>query len=183
MEMLKSMLEGVSLNNSNDRWSWSLDGTGDFSVSSVRRHIDDHVLPSGNKKTRWIKEVPIKINIHAWKVSIDDLPTRFNLSRRGVEIDSIMCPLCDGHAESSSHLFFSCKNFCDTMQQVSRWWELDFRELHSYDEWLDWMLSIRLSSKLKKNGVFIAILAYVDDIVISGNNEHEIDKCLSNLPY
>ncbi|GJX93964.1 RNA-directed DNA polymerase, eukaryota, reverse transcriptase zinc-binding domain protein [Tanacetum coccineum] len=150
MEMLKSMLEGVSLNNSNDRWSWSLDGTGDFSVSSVRRHIDDHVLPSGNKKTRWIKEVPIKINIHAWKVSIDGLPTRFNLSRRGVEIDSIMCPLCDGHAESSSHLFFSCKIFCDTMQQVSRWWELDFRELHSYDEWLDWMLSIRLSSKLKK---------------------------------
>ncbi|GJV80865.1 hypothetical protein Tco_1516735 [Tanacetum coccineum] len=41
MEMLKSMLEGVSLNNSNDRWSWSLDGTGDFSVSSVRRHIED----------------------------------------------------------------------------------------------------------------------------------------------
>ncbi|GJU85835.1 phospholipase-like protein [Tanacetum coccineum] len=129
MKMLKSMLEGVSLNNSNDRWSWSLDGTGDFSVSSVRRHIDDHVLPSGNKKTRWIKEVPIKINIHAWKVSIDGLPTRFNHSRRGVEIDSIMCPLCDGHAESSNHLFFSCKIFYDTMQQVSRWWELDFREL------------------------------------------------------
>ncbi|GJW88402.1 RNA-directed DNA polymerase, eukaryota, reverse transcriptase zinc-binding domain protein [Tanacetum coccineum] len=147
---LRRRPRGVSLNNSNDRWSWSLDGTGDFSVSSVRRHIDDHVLPSGNKKTRWIKEVPIKINIHAWKVSMDGLPTRFNLSRRGVEIDSIMCPLCDGHAESSSHLFFSCKNFCDTMQQVSRWWELDFRELHSYDEWLDWMLSIRLSSKLKK---------------------------------
>ncbi|GJY17957.1 RNA-directed DNA polymerase, eukaryota, reverse transcriptase zinc-binding domain protein, partial [Tanacetum coccineum] len=147
---LRRRPRGVSLNNSNDRWSWSLDGTVDFSVSSVRRHIDDRVLPSGNKKTRWIKEVPIKINIHAWKVSIDGLPTRFNLSRRGVEIDSIMCPLCDGHAESSGHLFFSCKNFCDTMHQVSRWWELDFRELHSYDEWLDWMLSIRLSSKLKK---------------------------------
>ncbi|GKE37605.1 RNA-directed DNA polymerase, eukaryota, reverse transcriptase zinc-binding domain protein, partial [Tanacetum coccineum] len=147
---LRRRPRGVSLNNSNDRWSWSLDGTVDFSVSSVRRHIDDHVLPSGNKKTRWIKEVPIKINIHSWKVSIDGLPTKFNLSWRGMEIDSIMCPLCDGRAESSSHLFFSCKIFCDTMQQVSRWWELDFRELHSYDEWLDWMLSIRLSSKLKK---------------------------------
>nr|GEZ07517.1 RNA-directed DNA polymerase, eukaryota, reverse transcriptase zinc-binding domain protein [Tanacetum cinerariifolium] len=65
MEMLKNILEGVSLNNSNDRWSWSLDGTGVFSVASVRRHIDEHVIPSGNKKTRWIKEVPIKINVHA----------------------------------------------------------------------------------------------------------------------
>nr|GEX13161.1 RNA-directed DNA polymerase, eukaryota [Tanacetum cinerariifolium] len=150
MEMLKNILEGVSLNNSNDRWSWSLDGTGVFSVASVRRHIDEHVIPSGNKKTRWIKEVPIKINVHAWKVSVDGLPIRFNLSRRGVEIESIMCPLCDRHAESSSHLFFSCKVFCDAMRQVSRWWELDFRELHSYEEWLEWLLSIRLSSNLKK---------------------------------
>nr|GEZ17643.1 RNA-directed DNA polymerase, eukaryota [Tanacetum cinerariifolium] len=89
MEMLKNILEGVSLNNSNDRWSWSLDGTGVFSVASVRRHIDEHVIPSGNKKTRWIKE-------------------------------------------------------------VSRWWELDFRELHSYEEWLEWLLSIRLPLNLKK---------------------------------
>ncbi|GJW17430.1 RNA-directed DNA polymerase, eukaryota, reverse transcriptase zinc-binding domain protein [Tanacetum coccineum] len=120
MEMLKSMLEGVSLNNSNDRWSWSLDGTGDFSVSSVRRHIDDHVLPSGNKKTRWIKEVPIKINIHAWKVSIDDLPTRFNLSRRGVEIDSIMCPLCDGHA-ALSFLIRDLLHFIPSCYVLSVW--------------------------------------------------------------
>ncbi|GJX19625.1 RNA-directed DNA polymerase, eukaryota [Tanacetum coccineum] len=159
------------------------DGTGDFSISSVRRHIDDHVLPSGNKKTRWIKEVPIKINIHAWKVSIDGLPTRFNLSRRGVEIDSIMCPLCDGHAESSSHLFFSCKNFCDTMQQVSRWWELDFRELHSYDEWLDWMLSIRLSSKLKKGFAGLGFIPSVGEALIQTITRfipawHDQEMCL-----
>nr|GEY08776.1 RNA-directed DNA polymerase, eukaryota, reverse transcriptase zinc-binding domain protein [Tanacetum cinerariifolium] len=81
-ERLKEMVEGVTLSNSNDRWSWSLVGSGDFSVSSVRKLIDNVILPKGILKTRRIKEVPIKINVHAWKVIHDCLPTRFNISRR-----------------------------------------------------------------------------------------------------
>nr|GFB04139.1 RNA-directed DNA polymerase, eukaryota, reverse transcriptase zinc-binding domain protein [Tanacetum cinerariifolium] len=65
---LKEMVEGVTLSNSNDRWSWCLVGSGDFSVSSVRKLIDNAILLKGISKTRWIKEVPIKINVHAWKV-------------------------------------------------------------------------------------------------------------------
>ncbi|GJS33595.1 hypothetical protein Tco_0531977 [Tanacetum coccineum] len=64
-EPIQEKIEGCILSNSNDRWSWSLDGVGDFTVSSVRKAIDDYLLPTGNTKTRWIKEVPIKINIHA----------------------------------------------------------------------------------------------------------------------
>nr|GEW20481.1 hypothetical protein [Tanacetum cinerariifolium] len=63
-ERLKEMVECVTLSNSNDRWSWSLVGSGDFSVSSVRKLIDNAILPKGISKTRWIKEVPIKINVH-----------------------------------------------------------------------------------------------------------------------
>nr|GEW48800.1 RNA-directed DNA polymerase, eukaryota, reverse transcriptase zinc-binding domain protein [Tanacetum cinerariifolium] len=55
-ERLKEMVEGVTLSNSNDRWSWSLVGSGDFSVSPVRRLIDNAILPKGISKTRWIKE-------------------------------------------------------------------------------------------------------------------------------
>ncbi|GKA54163.1 RNA-directed DNA polymerase, eukaryota, partial [Tanacetum coccineum] len=75
LEILKENMEGCILNSSNDRWSWSLDGSGEFSVSSVRKAIDDSLLPHGTTKTRWIKTVPIKINIHAWKVKNDCLPT------------------------------------------------------------------------------------------------------------
>nr|GFD17850.1 hypothetical protein [Tanacetum cinerariifolium] len=32
-----------------------------------------------------LEEVPIKVNIHAWKVSLDGLPTRWNISRRVVK--------------------------------------------------------------------------------------------------
>ncbi|GJT28470.1 RNA-directed DNA polymerase, eukaryota [Tanacetum coccineum] len=65
-----------------DRWSWSLNASGDFSVSSVRNVIDDVFLPKLDVPTIWVKEIPIKINILARKISLDRLPTRANLSAR-----------------------------------------------------------------------------------------------------
>nr|GEV28411.1 RNA-directed DNA polymerase, eukaryota [Tanacetum cinerariifolium] len=84
----------------------SKEASGDFSVTSVRRLIDDYLLPKGDVQTRWVKVVPIKINVFAWRVRLDKLPTRLNLSLRGVEIPSIMCSLCNSSVESASHLFF-----------------------------------------------------------------------------
>ncbi|GJZ70191.1 hypothetical protein Tco_0633741 [Tanacetum coccineum] len=67
-----------------------------------------------------------------------------------MEIDSITCPLCDDYAESTRHLFFSCKVHCDVMRKITRWWELEYRDSKSYEEWLEWLISIRLSPNLKK---------------------------------
>nr|GEV93591.1 RNA-directed DNA polymerase, eukaryota, reverse transcriptase zinc-binding domain protein [Tanacetum cinerariifolium] len=68
-ERLKEMVECVTLSNSNDRWSWSLVGSGDFSVSSVRKLIDNAILSKGISKTRWIKEIfgqedPSMVNVY-----------------------------------------------------------------------------------------------------------------------
>ncbi|GKC50552.1 RNA-directed DNA polymerase, eukaryota [Tanacetum coccineum] len=82
---LLDSLEGVMLSPSEDRWSWDLNGSGEFSVASARRYIDNNRLPDISSKTRWIKEVPIKVNVHAWKVRINGLPTRWNISRRGID--------------------------------------------------------------------------------------------------
>nr|GEV65610.1 RNA-directed DNA polymerase, eukaryota [Tanacetum cinerariifolium] len=60
-ERLKEMVEGVTLSNSNDRCSWSLVGSGDFSMSSVMKLIDNAILLKGISKTRWIKERNLKI--------------------------------------------------------------------------------------------------------------------------
>nr|GEZ06280.1 RNA-directed DNA polymerase, eukaryota, reverse transcriptase zinc-binding domain protein [Tanacetum cinerariifolium] len=74
-------IEGVSLCESRNRWLWSLEGSGVFTVASVRRYIDERFLPEVSSKTRWINKVPIKVNIHAWKVKLDCLPTKINISR------------------------------------------------------------------------------------------------------
>nr|GFA44166.1 RNA-directed DNA polymerase, eukaryota, reverse transcriptase zinc-binding domain protein [Tanacetum cinerariifolium] len=56
-------------------------GSGDISVASIRTEIDNKRLKVINSKTKWIKSVPIKVNVHAWKVKLDALPTRLNISR------------------------------------------------------------------------------------------------------
>nr|GEV31055.1 RNA-directed DNA polymerase, eukaryota [Tanacetum cinerariifolium] len=123
---------------------------GDFSVASVRKLIDNKMLSKVAVKTRWIKVVPIKVNVHAWKVSLDFLPTRLNISRRGMDIDSIICPMCDNAVESTSHLFFTCHIAREIFRKISRWWDVSYMDIYSYEEWVTWIVNLRLSMKYKK---------------------------------
>ncbi|GJX77001.1 RNA-directed DNA polymerase, eukaryota, reverse transcriptase zinc-binding domain protein [Tanacetum coccineum] len=150
LAVMLANLDGVSLVNMRDRWRWSLEGSGELSLASVRKLIDDKTLPEVSAKSRWIKVVPIKVNIHAWKVRLDCLPTRLNISRRGLDIDSILCPLCENVVESTTHIFFTCRIAREIFRKVSCWWDVSFTEVSTYDEWLDWILNIRLSIKYKK---------------------------------
>ncbi|GJY51180.1 RNA-directed DNA polymerase, eukaryota [Tanacetum coccineum] len=138
------------------RWIWSLDSSGEFSIKSTRLFIDDHLLLAVGAPTRWVSEVPIKINIMAWKVSLDKLPTRLNLSLRGIEIPSITCPICSCAGESCSHLFFSCSMARNITTKLARWWEFDYPDLFSYDDWLEWFHTLRLLKGFKDilEGVF-----------------------------
>ncbi|GJZ01857.1 RNA-directed DNA polymerase, eukaryota [Tanacetum coccineum] len=147
---LLANVEGTVLANSCDRWVWSKEGSGDFSVASARRTIDDRWLPIVSAKTRWISVVPIKINVHAWKVRLNGLPTRMNISRRGMDIESILCHSCGVAVETTSHVFFSCHIAREVFRKIANWWDVNFMELSSYEEWLEWLLNLRLHSKHKK---------------------------------
>ncbi|GJY00333.1 hypothetical protein Tco_0357351 [Tanacetum coccineum] len=67
LEFLASM-EGVALVDMRGMWVCSLEGSGEFLVASVRRLIDEGWLPELSTKTCWINVMPIKVNVHAWKV-------------------------------------------------------------------------------------------------------------------
>ncbi|GJY60207.1 putative RING-H2 finger protein ATL21A [Tanacetum coccineum] len=141
------ILECVELPAMYDIWIWSLVGSGEFSVASARKFIDDHRLAGSPHKTRWVKAVPIKINVMAWKVRFDFLPTRLNLSRKGLELQSILCPICNKEVESTSHIFFACSMVRDLYRKIASWWELSYSKFDSYDDWLEWFQALRMHSK------------------------------------
>ncbi|GJU95642.1 RNA-directed DNA polymerase, eukaryota [Tanacetum coccineum] len=68
---LSNMLASVTLSSAKDRWSWSLVGSGVFSVKSAREEIDKHMLLSSPSPTRWSKVLPIKINVFLWRMFLD----------------------------------------------------------------------------------------------------------------
>ncbi|GJS99690.1 RNA-directed DNA polymerase, eukaryota [Tanacetum coccineum] len=156
LDHLKVLLEPVILSNMEDRWYWDLNGDGVFRVKDARNLIDEFFLPKGDKPTRWVKSVPIKVNVFAWKLFLDRLPTRLNLARRNVYVPSLDCPLCDQGEEDTSHLFFGCSAAKEVMKLICRWWDLDYQLVESYEEWFAWFKSIRLEAKSKDvlEGVF-----------------------------
>jgi hypothetical protein len=111
--------------------------------------LDDHILPVVSSQTRWIKVVPIKINVFAWKVRLDKLPTRLNISLRGLPIPSILCPICDKHVESTAHIFFPCSMMKDLVRKVSTWWDISIPDSSSYDDWLNWITNIQIHVQAK----------------------------------
>ncbi|GJS31326.1 RNA-directed DNA polymerase, eukaryota [Tanacetum coccineum] len=62
---LVALLDFVILSNSNDRWVSDLNGDGVFRVKDVGSLLDEFFLPMADVSTRWVKNIPIKVNIFA----------------------------------------------------------------------------------------------------------------------
>nr|GEU32001.1 RNA-directed DNA polymerase, eukaryota [Tanacetum cinerariifolium] len=154
-EELVVMVGDISLSSSADRWVCDLNGDGEFCVKDIRTTLDNLFLPSSVVASRWVKHVPIKVNIFAWRARLDRLLTRGNLISR-VVLNSSNCSNCDLVTEDSQHLFLSCDLAKSIAQKLCRWWWIQWVDVLNFDDWNSWFSSIRLPVKLKVllEGVF-----------------------------
>ncbi|GJU37412.1 RNA-directed DNA polymerase, eukaryota [Tanacetum coccineum] len=122
-------------------------GRNTLDLGSRRNRQDYDSTPTLLKifRSRWVKYIPIKINIFAWRARLDRLPTRSNLLRRGVVLDSSLCPICGEVPEDIFHVLFRCDIAMLVFRKICRWWDLDWQDLMSFSEWNTWFSSIRLS--------------------------------------
>nr|GEY60300.1 RNA-directed DNA polymerase, eukaryota [Tanacetum cinerariifolium] len=121
MEAVSNLIDSLELVDDHDKWVWNLEGDGVFKVSSDRHFIDEGLCDMEGMHTRWIKTIPIKVNVFAWRLASNKLPTRFNMSSRGLEIPSMVCAICNVWVETSDHLFFSCSVASSIMAKVLGW--------------------------------------------------------------
>ncbi|GJX97749.1 RNA-directed DNA polymerase, eukaryota [Tanacetum coccineum] len=101
----------------------------------------------------------IDVNVHAWKVKTDSLPTRFNVSRRGIDIDSIMCAICDNGVETSRHLFFYCCMVRQIVRKITRWWDVPYVEVESYEDWY------RCNASFSWTGILLPRNTWLEDLI------------------
>lgn len=137
------------LNSHKDTWTWSLGVLKGFTVASVRSLIELHFLGANLNATRWNRSIPIKVNVFMWRAMLNKLPTRVNLDRKGIEVDSLLCHICHEDVETVNHIFFTCDLAKVLWALLAKWWELDVPFCASISDWLSWIDSLSISSKAR----------------------------------
>ncbi|XP_071708148.1 uncharacterized protein [Rutidosis leptorrhynchoides] len=66
--------------------------------------------------------IPQKIGIFVWRTLRGRIPVRVELDRRGIDLDSILCPMCNDYIETVEHAIISCKVAKDIWKAIYNWW-------------------------------------------------------------
>nr|GEV65319.1 RNA-directed DNA polymerase, eukaryota, reverse transcriptase zinc-binding domain protein [Tanacetum cinerariifolium] len=124
----------------------------------ARRLIDSKLLPSIPTPTVWDKFLPRKVNIFLWRLSLDSLPHRLNLSSRGLDIPTISCSSCNGNVESVDYVFFECDLVKEIWCLVRKWCDISIPTFASYDTWNSWF-STWQATKAKSCRLYVIFAA------------------------
>ncbi|GKA39269.1 RNA-directed DNA polymerase, eukaryota [Tanacetum coccineum] len=157
VEIKSDMLNEIGQLNidvNEDTCTWSLGPNGTFTVKDARYRIDQNILPTLAHATTWDKSIPRKVNVFMWRLSLDRLPHRLNLSSRGMDIPAISCPSCNANVESANHIFFECDIATDMWKLVFRWCDIPLFQASSWDSFNDWIISWH-ASKEKKHRFYV----------------------------
>ncbi|GJV31360.1 RNA-directed DNA polymerase, eukaryota, reverse transcriptase zinc-binding domain protein [Tanacetum coccineum] len=139
----------VVLSDHNDAWNWSPNITKGFSVASARSLIDSYFLDVSPIASRWNGCIPIKVNIFLWKLLLNKLPTRVNLDWRGIDVPSILCPICQEDVETANHIFLTCEMASTLWSMLDNWWEVEIHLYANMEDWISWLDTSHLSKKVR----------------------------------
>ncbi|XP_071718581.1 uncharacterized protein [Rutidosis leptorrhynchoides] len=107
-----------------DRWIWKF---GTFTTSAFMSHLIelDASTSSNNDPTIINSLIPQKIGIFIWRAKQNKLPLRTELDKRGIDLHSTRCPVCDDDQETLHHLLLSCKHSIEIWNRILQWWKLN----------------------------------------------------------
>nr|GEZ30128.1 reverse transcriptase domain, reverse transcriptase zinc-binding domain protein [Tanacetum cinerariifolium] len=132
LDSLISMLVNVQLIEGQDAWQWSLIGSNIFTVKDTQIYIDSISLPDFPIETR----------------------------RKGFEVPSLFCPMCNISHETSLHLFWSCPLATSICRSVFKWTDLPLPDSNNQNDAFNWLDDVRLNSASK------VILHFIFGVVV-----------------
>lgn len=126
MGELISILQSMNLHvHREDIWLWKLEKSNVYSVRSVYNLLTTQYIDvtTAEAQVLWHKDVPMKVVIFTWRLLRDRLPTKNNLSHRGIltNNDSCLCVGRCGSVETLNHLFLHCSVFGAVWYHIYCW--------------------------------------------------------------
>ncbi|XP_071740572.1 uncharacterized protein [Rutidosis leptorrhynchoides] len=131
--VLTNLLDQIHLDStSEDKIKWNLAADGSFSTKALTVLIDGKRLHPGNSVTETIrnKSIPQKVVIFVWRAKLKRLPIRSELDKRGIDLDTVLCPLCGDEIETVEHSLIKCKMVIDFWKSFLRWWNIPVDNLN-----------------------------------------------------
>ncbi|XP_071705251.1 uncharacterized protein [Rutidosis leptorrhynchoides] len=88
--------------------------------------LEEKILTDGRGQPETIRNnlVPKKIEIFIWRALKKRLPTLVELDNRGIDLNSVRCPICDDDVETIEHSLIFCSYVMDIWSRVHKWWGL-----------------------------------------------------------
>ncbi|XP_071728655.1 uncharacterized protein [Rutidosis leptorrhynchoides] len=111
-----------------DSWSWKLDTFRVFTTKRLSSLIDEATIGATIRtqhETLKNNLVPKKVKIFKWRVLKRRVPVRTELDKRGIDLDSVRCPLCNDDVETIDHALFFCRHSMDLWEKVYKWWRFN----------------------------------------------------------
>ncbi|XP_071688642.1 uncharacterized protein [Rutidosis leptorrhynchoides] len=110
----------------NDRWVWQLDNNEIFKSYTMASLLDEKLLHNSyqGQETVRNKLLPKKIEIFAWRALKKRIPTRVELDKKCIDLDSVRCPVCDDDLETAEHALVFCRFAMEVWARVFQWWNL-----------------------------------------------------------
>ncbi|GKE09180.1 RNA-directed DNA polymerase, eukaryota, reverse transcriptase zinc-binding domain protein, partial [Tanacetum coccineum] len=165
-EDLLGVLQHVMVsNNCRDRWRWALDNDGDFTVKDLSSLIEEKILRSdnGGQETGWNKLVPKKVNVFVWRDLRGRLPVRVDLDKRGIDLDSVLCPSCNNSVETCAHSLITCDLAMSVWDKIFNWWKVRCVNAFTIDEFFSSNASVNVPKYFSR--VWQAVIWTTGDIL------------------
>ncbi|XP_071717965.1 uncharacterized protein [Rutidosis leptorrhynchoides] len=119
-------------------WSWKHDLSGLFSTSSLVRLLSslaaEKVLSSPPQPTDLNPLIPQKIGIFIWRAKQNKLPVRVALDKKGIDLHSLRCPVCDDDIETLHHTLLTCSFAKDIWERIQKWWNFNHLPISSISD-------------------------------------------------
>ncbi|XP_021991787.1 uncharacterized protein LOC110888575 [Helianthus annuus] len=169
-----------------DRWIWLSESDGSFSVKAVKRLLKKDDSQEDCFIMDWCSWVPAKVNIHAWRMEMDKIPSVEALKKRNVNIGNSSCPVCQTEDETTEHLFITCHVASVVWNGISAWCKIPNIFAFSLKDLLVTYKDLRVSDK-KKDAIqsIIMIVCWclwcARNLALFSNSPVRIDSIVSEV--